>query len=110
MLEQGFFITATSQKWSFVIHISHSVSSRFRSHNAGFLWELPGCVSIRPIAAYRNWSRLTHPDDATRPVLRGSAVRLASPGMHIGADLRDVVKQVGCRSVRLAQIEPDLRL
>src|SRR5579872_4299680 len=75
-----------------------------------FLWELPGCVSIGPISAYRNWSLLTHPDDGTRPVLRGSAVRLVSSGMTIGADLRDVVKQVGCRSVRIAQTEQDLTL
>ena len=30
--------------------------------------------------------------------------------MNIGADLRDVVKWVGCRSLRLAQTEPDLTL
>lgn len=116
MLEKGFFITTPSQKWSFVIHNSHAVSS-FRSRRSKvsraqhcFFVVAAGMVSIRPISAYRNWSRLTHPDDGTRPVLRGSAVRLACPGMTIGADLRDVVKQIGCRSLRLVQTEPDLTL
>jgi hypothetical protein len=69
---------------------------------------LPKCFSVANVQ--ENWNQFFVVRNAETLVLRSSAVPFASPGMNIGAHLRDVVQWVGCRSLRLTQTEPDLTL